>query len=189
MSAVGLAALGELKCLRNLWLYCPHPIGAGLAYLGGMMQLEELGLSGISNLQVRNLAFLQGLGNLRTLHITDNDVTDPVLFLLGGLVNLTSLDLRGTQIGDAGTRQLAGLRGLRLLDLSNTQIGTAAVRACLPLVNLEELNLRHTLVDNTAVLYLQQFPKLEKLVLFDTHISRVGLDELREALPNCQVFG
>jgi Leucine-rich repeat (LRR) protein len=82
---------------------------------------------------------------------------------VGKLVSLESLDLDYTQVGDAGVAKLAGLTKLVNLELDSVDLTDAGVSHLTGLRSLRQLDLYHTL------------------------ISEKGFQQLKNALPNCQM--
>jgi Leucine-rich repeat (LRR) protein len=82
---------------------------------------------------------------------------------IGKLTNLESLDLDYTRVGDPGVAKLAGLTKLANLELDSVNLTDAGVSHLTGLRSLRQLDLYHTLV------------------------SEKGLQQLKMALPECQM--
>ncbi|HEU4753233.1 MAG TPA: hypothetical protein VFU47_08990 [Armatimonadota bacterium] len=102
-----LAQLSQLKQLRILYLgYGTKITDAGLARVGALTWLEELYLPE-SSITDAGLAHLRTLKNLRKLGLNFcKGITDRGLAHLAGLTKLQSLSLDGTQATEAGVKQL-----------------------------------------------------------------------------------
>ena len=84
---------------------------------------------------------------------------------LAALKNLTKLDLSETKLTDAGLKELAKLQSLTTLELrSNPGVTDASVKE------------------------LKQLKQLITLDLRGTKVTNLGLHELRNALPKCNIF-
>jgi hypothetical protein len=70
-----------------------------------------------------------------------------------------------TEVTDAGLAHLQGLASLQGLDLSNTQVTDAGLA------------------------HLQQLKSIRWLFLRNTEVTDAGVAKLRNALPNCRVYG
>jgi serine/threonine protein kinase len=90
-------------------------------------------------------------------------VDDDGLSALEGLEQLTELDLSGTGVTDRGIAKLRTLRILSTLSLSNTAIGDEAVPA------------------------LERLDGLQFLFLQNTKITSKGVQQLKKALPRCNI--
>jgi hypothetical protein len=107
---------------------------------------------------------LQGLANLKSLHLGKTQITDDGLAHLERTAKLEGLVLSGTQITDKGLTHLKGMTELELLFLDDTQI-----------------------TDNGLV-HLEGLTKLFGLRLDDTRVTKEGVKTLQKALPNCTIM-
>jgi hypothetical protein len=82
---------------------------------------------------------------------------------IGRLVNLESLDLNYTAVGDAGVAKLSPLSKLTDLSLDSVELTDAGVATVAALRGLKQLDLYHTLV------------------------SEKGFEQLKTALPECDI--
>ena len=149
-----------------------------ISVLSGMTNLEILwldineisdinALSNLTNLKsltlgsnkIKGIDALKNLINLRwLLRLEDNEISD--ISGLGGLINLTQLDLNGNQINNASP--LANFANLTDLSLVGNQINDVS-----PLKGLTNLG---------------------TLLLSHNPLTAEQIAELREALPNTQIF-
>jgi hypothetical protein len=100
---------------------------------------------------------------------------------LAELKNLELLELENTQVSDLSP--LAELKNLELLELDNTQVSDLSPLA--ELKNLELLWLHNTQVSDVSP--LAELKSLKKLYLDNTQVSDEQVQELRQALPNCEI--
>ena len=73
------------------------------------------------------LEHLKGLGNLRSLVLSQTQITDAGMEHLEGLTGLEELLLTGTQITDDGLEHLKGLTSLKVLEVSGTKVSDDGV--------------------------------------------------------------
>jgi hypothetical protein len=137
---------------------------AALEHVKALSALDSLSFdgSGVADNDLRKLSELTSFRG--HLSLIDTKLTDAGLKHLRELTRLYALYLSGTQVTDAGLEDLKGLSRLELLDLVNTKITDAATAKLRCLRRLRRLDLRRTQVTDT------------------------GADELREALPACEVY-
>ena len=103
--------------------------------------------------------------------------------LLGpdNLQGVLAVYLNGTRISD--TTPLAGLKSLKWLEFSRTQVGDLTPLA--NLTNLEVLYINSTPVSDVTP--LAGLKNLERLHIEGTPVSKEQVEELRKALPNCDI--
>ena len=148
-----------------------------LAPLANLTSLEALYFWQTS---VSDLAPLAGLAELETLYLAQTSVSD--LAPLANLTSLETLSLWQTSVSDLAP--LANLTSLVELDLWKTSVSDLA-----PLANLTalvELDLRQTSVSDLAP--LANLTALRDLDLRGTQASERAVDELRDALPECEIL-
>jgi len=155
--------------------------------------------------QARAAAQLQSIGGktssattqpgapITSLNLSDVPITDATLATLGSLPHLQKLDLGHTQkltrktITDAGLVHVAQLAELRRLSLGGDDITDSGVSHLAGLSNLESLNLERTRVSDASIPVLARLTRLQRLKLKGTAITEAGRQQLRAALPHCQV--
>jgi hypothetical protein len=79
------------------------------------------------------------------------------------LTSLQSLNLFSTGVTGAGLKDLAGLKNLQTLELRFTKVSDKEIEALAELTGLQSLDIR------------------------DTKVTRAGGEELRKALPGCEI--
>ena len=127
-----------------------------------LRDLESLSLSR-SSFADESLCSLPQLRLLRSLSLLDTSVSDDSLVHIGECRQLEVLSLDGTKVTGYGLRELGALNRLKCLTLSRTRVDDSIVSLVAGLPNLKELDLR------------------------GTKVSRNGIDELCEQLPDCHV--
>ncbi|GMV88913.1 MAG: hypothetical protein AMXMBFR81_18440 [Chthonomonas sp.] len=169
-----VSPLSGLADLQNLNLGATHV--SDLSPLAGLLDLHRLDLSFTSP---SNLSPLSGLAALRNLHLTGTPVSD--VSPLSGLKSLEGLFLGGTSVADASP--LAGLVALRALSLHGTQVSDVSPLS--GLTALEWLDLEDTPI--LDVRPLSGLKALRSLWLRGTQVSPEAVEELRRALPECDI--
>jgi hypothetical protein len=119
--------------------------------------------------------------------LTDTELTDEHLDLLGKMANLYELSLAGTAITDAGLARLSGATNLRRLYLQNTGITDAGLEHLADLHNLRYLNLYGTAVTDQGLKHLEGLSTLERLYLWQTNVTEEGAARLKEAVPGMDI--
>ncbi len=129
---------------------------------------------------------------LRQLDATNSDGTptaslDDELAVLQGLEPLVSLHLGGTDVTDEGLRHLTGLKSLARLHLEKTKVSDAGLAHLAALENLSYLNLYQTDVTDAGLAHLEGLKSLRSLYLWQSKVTPEGAERLRAALPDCVV--
>ena len=189
LTDVGLARAAHLEGLSRLVLNGTRVTDAGLAPLEVSRSLRGLDLSNtaITDHASLNLSRLVGLTELS---LADTEFSDRGLSRLEGLVKLESLDLAGLPItADGLAAALPRLPALRHLNLSETWIVNDDLRLLATAKNLSSLSLRDTVVGDRGVLVISKLKGLKRLWIERTRITPMGLEQLKKALPECEVFG
>ena len=156
------------------------PGPAWLDRLLGVDYRQEVEGVDLVDTQANDLTPLAGLKNLRWLAIRGTPVSD--LTLLARLTGLKELELEYTQVSDL--TPLAKLASLEVLFLSNTQVSDITPLA--KLTSLQELYLDGTPVSDITP--LATLTSLRELYLEGTPVREEQVEELRRALPKCEIF-
>jgi len=166
--------LASPSSLRSEWLPEIHglsfenPFGPVLA--GKKVSSELLELIAMVSRKCRQATHqdvlkLKIARNLRWLSLARADIGDESLSALESLYHLHSIDVSSTRISDVGIEILSQHIGLRELGLNSTAITSAALDVVAAnLVNLESLSIK------------------------DTQVTAQSIQNLRQALPRCQVI-
>jgi len=188
--------------------YANSSLGQNVNYIPsvlGMPETKKLAFSG-SHITDATLDLLNGGTNVTEVILTACAVTDLGLVHLQSLKHLESLSIIEVKISDEGLRAVQGLENLRWVNLNATNVRGSGLKY-LP-KKIKTLNLMHTFTNDAAVhlarfeelgtLYLggplisdealddlAKLDSLRTLVLWDTAVSKAGLDRLKQALPNC----
>ena len=172
-----------------------------LRHLKGMKNLRELVLENMSGIELKALARMELLTDLRSLslpgyafvdrdcqHLADLAYLEKLslrgrlvegrgLARLAGCSRLRSLNLRDTSLDDKGALGLAGLQGLFDLDLSKTALTNASLDHLAGLSRLEGLDLSKTKITENLQ-PLTKLPRLRQLKLRECEIPTPGLAHL-----------
>ena len=126
---------------------------------------------------------LQGLGNLKALHLAGTRMTDTSLANMHRLTQLERLSINMMDVTDAGLAGLSALTNLKSLSLTNIPVSNAGLRCLLPLTNLEQLDLPEHAVGDTLPL-LQKLPNLRSLTLHENlRVTERGSIEKMRNVP------
>jgi hypothetical protein len=148
---------------------------------GSLARIRQTGALAMPLAQNTNL--LEVDLNLVGDHIDDAQLAD-----LGSVSQqLAVLNLARTKVTDDGLKVVEPLKNLRRLHLENTKIGDAGLTHLKGLTNLEYLNLYGTQVTDSGLTQLEGLKNLKALYLWQTKVTPAGVDNLKKALPKCQI--
>jgi hypothetical protein len=102
---------------------------------------------------------------------------------------LKALWIRKTKVTDKGIGHLVKCPKINFLDLGYTSVTDEGVKTLATFKQLERLYLDQTKVTDAAVKDLALLRKLESLGLLGTNVTANAAEELRKALPKCNVMG
>ncbi|MCL2425984.1 MAG: leucine-rich repeat domain-containing protein [Oscillospiraceae bacterium] len=176
---------GDLSVLRNFTkltrLGLGDTWGARMDFspIGMLVNLEELQLWGAISLD--DLSIFNNLENLRHLTIHASSVND--FSPISNLTNLTRLDLQQNRINDISQINFGRLTNLTDLFLWSNQI--TDITPLSELTNLTFLALNDNQISDVSP--LKGLTGLRSLQLDDNRLSSEQIDELRIALPNCDM--
>ncbi|MDR1638888.1 MAG: leucine-rich repeat domain-containing protein [Clostridiales bacterium] len=196
MDLADISHIAGLKSLTELYL-SGNSID-DIRAVGGLSNLNTLHLA---NNYVSDITSLPGLVNLRSLYLYDNTISD--ISALSDLVNLETLYLFRNQVNDLNP--LAPLANLETLYLFENGIENLA--PLYNLTNLKELWLGRNQISDISALSgmhmlsdlrldsnqisdvsaLSGIHSLKYLDLRDNPISEDSINELRAALPECEI--
>ena len=134
VSENNLGGIGHVQTLRGLNICGGPPGGSDLAFLEGLTELRLLDLS-FWSIRGEGMKRIAALKNLRSLALSSCGLQDGDLKALEGLADLEKLDLHGNPITDAGLEHLKNLKSLRTLSLGGTRVtaeGRVALKKQLP---------------------------------------------------------
>jgi hypothetical protein len=148
--------------------------------------LMELVLDG-TDVSDELLAKLKGHVNLDLLYLKSTAVTSQGLTHLAGLKKLRTLHLTQSAIDDSAGETLAQLTELEELGVSATVVGDKTAEHLSRLPHLKVLGINRSAVTDAAVPYFQKMTTLRRLDLRNTQMSAAAIEQIRTALPGCNV--
>ncbi len=132
---------------------------------------------------------LEDLSSLEFLSLSGTPANLEVLEKLTELPQLRMLSLGNNVIFGEQLRHLARLSQIETLELASPHIADNELRHLAKLANLRTLMLRGGGVSDDSIQPLKQLENLEYLDLRGCwQITDAGKDEIRSALPNCEVY-
>jgi internalin A len=157
-----------------------------LVHVGNLTRLRSLQLSQ-SEVTDSGLAYLQGLTSLKRLTLKFTGVTDAGLAHLKGLTSLEEIRLQATGCSDAGLAHLSALPHLKILGLANTRVTAAGLARLKAASRLEQVIISGTRVTDDDLAHLEGLKSLRLLGLGNAPVSEQVVDRLRKALPNLTI--
>jgi NADH-quinone oxidoreductase subunit M len=101
---------------------------------------------------------------------------------------LSQLDLSGSEATDETVRLLRNTKRLTFLNLSHTAISDEGVRDIAGMVHLTWLKLADTSISAAGLAHLKKLENLQTLDLSNTRCSKKAIDDVKAALPDCEVI-
>jgi hypothetical protein len=185
----GLHAIGEgaPKVRRLVVTECLLD-GDAVATLDRFPVLEELVLTR-TGLTDADLERLPELPHLESLSLDSTAITGTAFARLRGrLPVLSSCNLNTTPLTDEGLRQLAtAAPRIERIYAQASAITDKGINHIQKLGSLQFLNLMDTAISDNGLRQLKRLRGLETLYVSKGRVSPVALDELRKALPNCNI--
>jgi Leucine-rich repeat (LRR) protein len=137
-----------------------------------------------SRLPVTNndVAFLAALPELKQLVLTETQITDECMSLIGRLCKLSMLDLSNTCISDNGAFQLATLVKLEALGIYGTQITDATVEIIAKLPKLKMLNISFTAITDAGLFKLARLG-CRTIEVHHSRITKSGVHAFTKLCP------
>ena len=156
--------INKLPLMEDLMLQEAGIDGPGLAHVGKFPTLDWVDLSE-SRVRDEGVAHLATVPKMGYVVLNSTGVGDESLRSLGKCTELKLLQLRDNKkITDKGLAHLSGCPNLKTLDLLNTDITDAGARE------------------------LAACKALQKVTLTGTAVTAKGVEELKKALPSCNVI-
>lgn len=137
--------------------------GFELSKLSSDHLLYQVGtnLDSLSKEQIQSL--LTAKEQITWLNLSNKEISDDMLSIIGQLPNLTRLRLQNNPITDEGIAHLKSLE------------------------NLESLNLYGTSITNKSLALLKELPKLKRTFLWQTQVTQEAVAELKDIRPDLDV--
>jgi hypothetical protein len=185
------AHLAHLPRLKFLALTKHTVDDAGMHYVSGLKELEELFYWDALGITDVGATHLRGMPRLRYLFMEATDIGDAGLQSLAKLEGLEALVLpQGNNITDEGLASLAGHPRLKKLWVGGDQrrpskITSAGVVHLAKIPNLEELELQYSQVTVQGLDPLHALANLKTLVLNGSQAD--DLDAVSALFPKCRI--
>jgi Leucine-rich repeat (LRR) protein len=151
-----------------------------------LAKLEELH---IDDSTIRGAQLGSFAANLKRLSLQRSNITGGDIAQIAQLKNLEALDIGSTSITGASIKKLATLPVLKELSLANTNMVKADfsnLPQSLEVLNLSESNL--SLASFNTLYSLKNLKKLNLTNIHNGNITPAIIQQLREALPNCEIL-
>ncbi len=132
---------------------------------------------------------LKELPELELLDLHGSRISHGGLRCLKELTQLKELFLGATSITDAELAHLTGFSGLRALVLRDTGVTDAGLEYLEAIPTLERLDLAGTKITDRGLVHLKRLPHLVWLSVDGTGVTTDGMNDFRQALPNCELGG
>ncbi|HKB03612.1 MAG TPA: hypothetical protein VKD90_15420 [Gemmataceae bacterium] len=198
-----LAHLRDSKALQALDLTgCEKVTDAGLPYLAGLTELQELRLAstgvkgdGLSHLKgltklvrlelpavpftVRQIARLGEIKSLEFLRLSPIADAEGYLRFLAGFPRLKAIDLRGVRMTDRRMAYIGKMSSLERLDIESDAVGDRGLAQLKGLTQLAELRLRSNLATDSGLEHVGKVAGLKVLDLSGARFSDAGFRNLR----------
>jgi hypothetical protein len=122
-------------------------------------------------------------------HLSSSPVGDEQIALAANVPEVIWLNIAGTKITNDGLKAVGGMKQLRRLHLEKTQIDDVGLEHLLGLTELEYLNLYGTKVTDAGISKLAGLKNLKRLYLWQSLATEKGQEDLRAAMPQCEIVG
>lgn len=159
-----LPAVARQTDLRLLWLDGTNVTSEGMKQLAPLTELRILRLEGAMGVSGAGLESLADLPNLEQVRLKGTKLTVDDIGRLARISNLIELGLDHTNVGDDHLEKLKPANNLRVLWLSKSA------------------------VTDVGLVHLKDVPSLQKVYLHAASVTTRGVDDLRQALPRCQIY-
>jgi len=199
----GMQMLASFKKLESLTISTCNLSETAYSSIDQLGQLRELNLRlHMSVVAEKDLAFLDRLPELRKLSLkTDTpnyarsgtgraplQLPESVLLRLQNLNNLEELEIDSYWFAGDGLSHLSKLKSLRKLTFGRgCDLSASGLSQLKGFPQLTDLDFGCSSVDDTAIEPLQALRYLKSLNLCSTKITQQGVEQLRQALPDCQI--
>jgi len=156
-----------------------------LENIAPLKNLKKLNLAGAKKITRTGLQAITSLDQLTTLELRSADISDDALQVIGQMKQLEILDVTGTNITDQGIAYLASLQNLVVLNVSRCQnLTNDSLKTIAQLKKLRDLTAQDTQFDDQGLTHLHGMPRLSNVSVLGSKHTRVGLQALRDSLPN-----
>jgi hypothetical protein len=176
--------------LRRLFLHSTQVTDATMPHIAKLRKLECLLIWKAEMVSDAGFSHLASLGRLKTLQISNAQLGDESLAIMGHLPQIESLSLQGNHFSNKGLSYLTQMPRLKSLaiGLGHDSITDEGVSHLEELQDLEELDLQGCTISDAGLTHLQKLTKLKHLYLGnETRITDQGIAILA-TLTNLEVL-
>src|SRR5262245_26654064 len=189
VTADAFDVIGGMSNLQELGLFgAIKTTDAAVAKLSGLKKLQKLELRQALAVTSLALSYLKDMKSLKVLDLAETgNVGNEGLEYIKGLTNLEELNLWQCRIDDKGLANLEGLTNLKWLKLDKCDITDDGLKHLEPLKKLEYLHIGSTQVTDAGLPHLYRLKNLKHLVV--TYLEKVtseGIDKLTAQLPGLE---
>ena len=115
-------------------------------------------------------------------------VGDEAMESLPAIGDVIWLNLAGSKVTATGLQNIEGMK-LEKLHLERSTVDDAAMKVIKSQPELEYLNLYGTAVTDKGLAELSEMKKLKKLYVWQTKVTKDGIKQLQEKLPELEIVG
>ncbi len=184
-----LAILARLPGLRKLLLKETQASDEGLRHIGQMIDLEELYMWDAADVTDAGIAHLNRLDRLKTIHVSDSNLTDESLVLLSLLPAIRDLSLQSNHFTDSGLARMSGQNRIERLfvGLGKSRFTDTGVVHLAEFDQLKALDLQGSVVSMQMLQQLARSPKLKRISLDVSGLPNPDLEELKRTRPDLKI--
>jgi len=169
-----ISVLEGLVNLEVLWLGYNN-----ITDINALSYMVELTTLWLNSNSISDISALSGLINLEDLRLSDNLISD--ISALSGLVNLERLTISENSISDISMLRFPNMTFLQIRDNNISDISALSGFSALTSLVLDN----NSISDVSA---LKGLTNLRRLYLEGNPLTEHQIDELRKALPECEIF-
>jgi len=184
-----LAILARLPGLRKLLLKETQATDEGLRHIGRMTDLEELYMWDAADVTDPGIAHLNRLDRLKTIHVSDSNLTDASLVLLSQMPAIRELSLQSNHFTDTGLVRMSGHNRIERLyvGLVKSRFTDIGVVHLAEFDQLKALDLQGSIVSMQMLQQLARSPKLKRISLDVSSLPKPDLEELKRTRPDLKI--
>ena len=185
-----LERISSLTDLKELLLKETQVTDEGLRHIGKMTGLEYLSIWNAYSVTDSGVAHLKNLKNLKTIHISNSNLTDKSLVVLSSLQSMEVMSLQHNHFTDEGLARMKGKDRLTRLHIGLGALGVtdAGLAALKDFQKLEILDIQNSHVTGQGLEQLKELPNLRELWLGETKtVSEEEMRRLQDALPHLRI--
>ena len=184
-----LQYLPAMPDIRVLLLQNTQARDSSLKHVSNLRKLEHLYMWDVSLVSDAGVEHLEGLHNLKSVHINDSRISDGALRVFGRLENLEELSLQGNHFSDDGLANLVDLQRLRSLwaNQGTTRISDRGLEHLVQLSQLETLAIQGDSITDDGLQTLARLKGLKWLMVSSNTVTEEGAERLRAKLGNAKI--